>query len=301
MGLLTDFRISVYEKNLGVYGVHVYQNGKTIAEHRFRSDDRENLYSASKTFVAVAIGIAEFEGLLSVDDYVLSFFPEYTDFSKEGSEHIQIKHLLRMSSGHVTEDYSNYNQMDRVKLFFLTEVKEEPGSHFFYEDLCSYMLGRIIERLTNENLLDYLKPRLFNKLNIVNPQWHQCHLGYTACSGGLFLTTEEFSRIGILLLNRGWYANEQILSSDFVDDMHSHWMDTSFKMDPESQQGYGYQVWNSTLPNTYRADGMYGQYCLILIDYNAVVTITGHYEEYEKEVLRVIWKEIIPFLKESSK
>lgn len=165
------------------------------------------------------------------------------------------------------------------------------------ERICIQRRKRLLQsRLTSAHLLDYLKPRLFNKLNIVNPQWHRCHLGYTACSGGLYLTTEEFSRIGILLLNRGWYDNAQILSSEFVDDMHSHWMDTSFKLDPESQQGYGYQVWNSTLPNTYRADGMYGQYCLILKDYNAVVTITGHNEDYEKEVLRVVWKEIVPFL-----
>lgn len=296
MGILTDFRLSVYEKNLGVYGVHVHQNGKTIAEHRFRSDDRENLYSASKTFVAVAIGIAEFEGLLSVDDYVLSFFPEYEEIASVGSERIQIKHLLTMSSGHVNQDESKWNEMDRAQLFFLTEVKEAPGKRFFYEDLCSYMLGRIIHRLTNEHLLEYLKPRLFDPLKIVNSQWHRCHLGYTSCSGGLYLTTEEFSRLGVLLLNRGRYADKQLLSANFVDRMHTNWMDTSFKLDPESQQGYGYQVWNSTLPNTYRADGMYGQYCVILNDYHAVVTITGHYEAYEKEVLRVIWEDIVPYL-----
>ena len=74
MGLLSDFRLSVIEKNLGVYGIHVYQNGKTLAEHRFRSNDRENLCSASKIFASVGVGIAESEGRFRLSDYVLDFF-----------------------------------------------------------------------------------------------------------------------------------------------------------------------------------------------------------------------------------
>lgn len=73
MGLLSDFRLSVIEKNLGVYGIHVYQNGKTLAEHRFRSNDSENLYSASKTFSSVGTGIADREGRFSLSDYVLDY------------------------------------------------------------------------------------------------------------------------------------------------------------------------------------------------------------------------------------
>ncbi len=296
MGILTDFRLTVLEQNLGVYGVHVYQNGKKIAEHRFRSDDRENLYSASKTFVSVAIGIAEFEEILSIDDYVINYFPEYSEIASVGTEKIKIEHLLMMASGHLEEDHSKYNDMDRAELFFSTDVKAEPGTRFFYEDLSTYMLGRIIEKLSGVSLLEYLKPRLFEKLNIINPQWHNCQLGHTACSGGLFLTTEEFSRIGILLLNKGTFGNKRILSSDFIERMHSRLIDTSLKLDSESQQGYGYQVWKCTVPNSYRADGMYGQSCLILEDYNAVVTITGHYEAYGKDVLRAIWEDIMPHL-----
>ncbi|MDH8676881.1 serine hydrolase domain-containing protein [Fusibacter bizertensis] len=296
MGILTDFRLTAIEQNLGLYGIHVYQHGKTIAEHRFRSDDRENLYSASKTVVAIAVGIAELENLLTVDDYVLDFFPDYKSIASEGSDQIKIVHLLKMSSGHISETYEKYNDMDRVKLFFLEELLEKPGSKFYYEDLCTYMLGRIIHKLSGENLLDYLKTRLFDKLGIVNPQWHTCQNGFTACSGGLYLKTEEFSRIGVLLLGKGTYDGHKIVSSGYVERMHSSWIDTSYKLDPESRQGYGYQVWKSTLPNCYRADGMYGQYCIILEDYDAVITVTGHNEEYPKEVLRAIWKDIVPNL-----
>lgn len=296
MTLLANFIRTVEDQNLGVYGIHVYQNDKTLAEHRFRSNDRENLCSASKTFTAVAIGIAVREGLLTVEDHVLDFFPEFNSIAYEGSEHITVEHLLTMTSGHLHQEEDKFNDMDRAQLFFSTELKAKPGTTFFYEDLCSYMLGRIVYKVSGADLLAYLKPRLFDKLGIVNPQWHTCHLGYPSGSGGLYLTTEEFSRVGVLLLSGGVYQGQRILSADYVERMHDRWVDTSVKMDPETQRGYGYKVWKCTLPNAYRADGMYGQFCVILKDYNAVITITGHNEENPKDTLRAVWRDIVPLL-----
>lgn len=296
MGVLSDFRISVMEKNLGVYGIHIYQNGEMLAQHRFRSNDRENLYSAAKTFASVGIGIAECEGLFRLNDGVLEFFPEYRDVASPGSEKITLQNLLQMCSGHTTEDFSQYNVLDRAELFFRTEIKAAPGSTFFYEDLCTYMLGRVVEKASGKTMLDYLKPRLFDKLAIINPQWHTCQLGHTSCSGGLYLTTEEFSRLGITLLQNGVYKDQQIVPENYVKRMHSDWVDSSSKNDPETKGGYGYQVWKCTPANTFRADGMYGQLCVILKDYNAVVTVTSHNEIEHKEILRAIWSDILPNL-----
>jgi CubicO group peptidase (beta-lactamase class C family) len=296
MGFLSDFRLTVIEKNLGVYGIHVYQNGKTLAEHRFRSNDRENLYSASKTFASVGIGIAESEGRFRLSDYVLDFFPEYKDMAYPGSEKITIRNLLQMSSGHMFEDFSQYNSRDRAELFFISEMKKEAGSNFYYEDLCTYMLGRLVEKVSDKIMLDYLKPRMFDMLGIVNPQWHTCQHGHTSCSGGLYLNTEEFSRIGITLLQNGVYKDKQIVPADYVKLLHSDWVDTTSKNDAETRGGYGYQVWKCTPPNTYRADGMYGQLCVVLADYNAVITVTSHNEIEHKNILRAMWSDILPNL-----
>ena len=298
MGLLLDFRLSVIENNLGVYGIHVYQNGKTLATHQFRSCDRENLYSASKTFASVGIGIAENEGRFQLSDYVLDFFPEFKEISYPGSEKITLKHLLQMSSGHMSEDFGQFNTKDRAELFFVSEMKANAGSSFYYEDLCAYMLGRIVEKVSGKTMLEYLKPRLFDPLEIINPQWHTCQKGHTSCSGGLYLNTEEFSRIGITLLQNGVFKDKQIVPADYVNRLHNDWVDTSSKNDAETRGGYGYQVWKCTPPNTYRADGMYGQLCVVLKDYDAVITVTAHNEIEHKDILRSIWSDILPNLVE---
>lgn len=297
MDMLSEFCNSVEEGGFGTYHVNVFQNNELMAEHHFRSNDRENLCSGSKTVVAIGVGIAEDEGLLTTEDYVLDYFPNLVEIASDGSDKIKIRNLLQMSSGHSSENFAAYNKVNRAELFFRTELVNQPGEKHFYEDLCSYMLGRIIEAITGENLLEYLKPRFFDKLNIVNPQWHTCQLGHTSCSGGLFLKAEEYARVGIVLLNRGFYGETRIVAEDYVDRMMNDVIDTSYKTnDEESRQGYGYHIWKCTQANSYRADGMYGQYCLMLKDCNAVVTITGHYEQNNKNIIRAVWSDILPYL-----
>lgn len=296
MGILSDFIPVIERQKLGVYSIYVHQHGKVIDFHHFRSDERVNLYSASKVFAAIGIGIAETEGILKLSDKALEYFPEYVNIASESSDAIEICHLLKMCTGHDQEHYRHNTRDDRAAVFFTERVNHPPGTHFFYEDSATYMLGRIIEKCTGLTMLEYLKPRLFEKLDIINPQWFTCYHGYTSCSGGLFLKAEEFSRVGLMLLADGMYQDEQIVSQDFVKRMYTDLIETPEKNDPETREGYGYQLWKCTPPNTYRADGMFGQLCIILKDFNAVVTITAYNEEEHKDILRAVWKDILPKL-----
>ena len=78
-------RLSNLEQNLGLYGIHLYCNGEEAA-FQFRSDDRVNLHSASKTFLSVAVGICLDERRLALSDRALSYFPEFAEDASAGSE-----------------------------------------------------------------------------------------------------------------------------------------------------------------------------------------------------------------------
>ncbi len=296
IGFLDDFIGLSTQENLGVYGIHVYQRGTVLAEHRFRSDDKVNLYSASKTFASVGMGIAEQEGLIKLTDYVLDYFPEHLEIASPGSKKIQIRHLLQMSSGHMAESSNPRTDRDRALQFFETQMTCEAGARFFYENTCTYMLGRVIEKVTGLTMLAYLKPRLFDYLGIFNPQWHTCVNGHTLCSTGLYLTTEEFSRLGITLMQNGVYRGHRVVSEDYIHRMRTDLVNTSTWEDLESQLGYGYQVWQCSKPNAFRLDGMYGQISIILLDYDAVVTVTAHNEDNQNEIIRAVWQTILPKL-----
>ena len=130
------------------------------------ADRPHMLFSLSKSFTSSAIGLAVAEGRLSVDDPVLSFFPD--DAPAKPSEHLaamRVHDLLSMSTGHAEDTTPDMRQQpdgNWAKAFLARPVEHTPGTHFFYNSGATYMLSAIVQRLTGGALLDYLRPRLFD-------------------------------------------------------------------------------------------------------------------------------------------
>jgi CubicO group peptidase (beta-lactamase class C family) len=298
--ILNQFRLTVLEQGFGVYGINVYRKGHGEVSHRWRADDKVCLYSGSKTFTSIAVGICRDEGLLKLTDTVLSFFPEHEAAASDRSDTITIRDLLHMASGKNVFNFSCDEEEMKTKdwagLFFADPMKCEAGSEFFYSNACTYMLSRIVEKVSGLTLRDYLLPRLFSPLGIFNPQWHTCPGGHTLGATGLYLTTGEFSKLGLLLLNGGVYEDTRIVSESYLKDAVTDIIsNANSSYDPgESTKGYGYQLWLCSYKGAYRADGMYGQFSVVFPDKDAVVTVTSHEEYRANDILRAIYSDIIP-------
>ncbi|MCM3659954.1 beta-lactamase family protein [Georgenia satyanarayanai] len=182
--LLTGFRLRTTERNLGVYGIHLYREGHEPLEHRFRNDDPVHLWSGSKTFTAVAVGMAQAEGLLDLEDPVTRFFPGQAH--ADGVEAMTVRHLLQMTSGNTFTWWGpgQAEETDLLAGFLRAELVAEPGTRFEYSNGCSYVLSRIIHAVSGEDLRDFLLPRLFVPLGIGNPQWMRCPRGLQPGRGG---------------------------------------------------------------------------------------------------------------------
>ncbi len=298
--MLSGFIKSINEKNIEVESVHVYSEKLGVFEHTFISNLRRHLFSGSKAFTSMAVGIAEGENLLSLDDKVLDYFPQFKDKASAGSEKITVKNLLQMCAGHSVPLYntdsppSRYNE-DWAGLFFEMKLDTEPGTSFYYDNGATYMLSRVVEAASGEKLSEFLKPRLFTPLGITDIKWDECHGGHSLGAVGLHLTTEEFSRLGILMLNEGVCNGKQIVPTDYIRRASTDTVTVKYFGDPENNEGYGYQLWRCTV-DAYRADGKYGQYSIVLPKNRAVVTITSRRENNANDALREVWAEILPKL-----
>lgn len=295
--ILNEFiRINI-EQDLRVRQIHVYIDGYSPICHEFMRSHRENLFSATKVYTSIAIGIAIDDGRFIIDDYVIDFFPEFLSVVDDKVKEVTVKNLLQMNSGKeglffYEHPYNTY--IDYAKIFFQESVQHEAGAGFYYNNLNSYMLSRIIEKVSGQKLRDYLEERLFNRFGYFNTQWETCPNGHTMGLDGLHLRTDEFAKVGKLLLQKGRWNGEQLISESYVKKISQDLVSTAKEeTDLETQQGYGYQVWKGLYEDSFRAEGLHGQFCIIYPSKNCVVTVTARQEWKPYEIISTINEQII--------
>ncbi len=254
------------------------------------------LFSLSKSFTSTAVGMAVDEGLLSVDDRVLSFFPnEAPARISRNLDAMRVRHLLSMSTGHA-EDTTDYLHRRRdgnwIKAFLARPVKHKPGTHFLYNTGATYMLSAIVQKLTGLTLLDYLRPRLFEPLGIANPTWEVSPQGINTGGYGLSITTEDIACFGQLYLQKGKWNGRRLVSEGWIEQASARQVDNGNDAASDWAQGYGFQFWRCR-HNAYRGDGAFGQYCVVMPDQDAVLAITGGLSDMQA-VLSLVWVHLLP-------
>jgi len=267
-------------EHLGAYGVHVLID-EDEAQHRWRSDDRVNIYSASKGVCALAVGIAVDAGILSLESRVGEFLSGMR--LGEGVESVTVRHLLTMTSG---IDFVWFGSDEVPWPDLAQEMLRRPsvgqGRAFRYSDASTYVLMRMLGAAVGD-VRDWLMPRLFEPLGIHNPQWHRCPLGWIVGGSGLELRTEELARIGRVLRDRGLWHERRIVDAAWIDGMHRDWVATGSSGDSDR---YGFAVWAGPRDG-WRLDGRYGQYVYVDQARNAVVTITAHEETRDHRLVEI--------------
>jgi hypothetical protein len=241
-------------------------------------------------------GLAIAEGKLSLDDPVLKFFPE--DAPPQVSDNLKamrVRDLLIMSSGQHPDVVSQFSfQTNEVltKEFLALPVDHKPGTFWFYNTPGSYMLSAIMQKATGLTVLDYLRPRLFDPLGIVDPMWETSPQGISLGGYGLHIKTEDIARFGLLYLNKGKWHGQQLVSAAWVAAATSH--QTSNGSNPASdwEQGYGYQFWKCR-HGLYRGDGAFGQFCIIMPEQDAVLAMTAGTTN-TATMMNLVWDILLP-------
>jgi CubicO group peptidase (beta-lactamase class C family) len=282
-----------------LHSLMVLRHGHVVAEgwwEPYRREDNHVLFSLSKSFASTGIGLAIAEGKLSLDDTVLSFFPD--DAPVEPSENLKamrVRDLLSMSTGHHAEAIEGFSYggsgLSGAREFLSLPVAHKPGTHFMYNTPASYMLSAIVQKVSGVTLVDYLGQRLFAPLGIQNAQWDASADGVSLGGFGLHVTTEDIARFGQLYLQRGLWNGERILPEAWVETATAR--QVSNGSDPESdwEQGYGFQFWRCR-HDVYRGDGAFGQYCIVMPEQDAVVAITSGVGDMQA-VLNLVWEHLL--------
>lgn len=283
-----------------VHSFMLLRHGKVVAEgwwSPYAPEQNHLLFSLSKSFTSTAVGLAVAEGYFSVNDAVLPFFAD--EAPAEVSDLLaamRVRDLLSMSSGQAEDTWSH--MVDRadgnwIKGFFEVPVLHTPGTHFVYNTGATYMLSALVQHATGMTLLDYLQPRLFEPLGIENATWTESPQGITAGGIGMSATIEDIARFGQLYLQKGMWQGQQILPEAWVEAATCTQIDNR-GMQVDWNQGYGYQFWRCR-HGAYRGDGVFGQYCIVMPEQDAVLAITSGMDVFDmQQPLNLVWDILLP-------
>jgi CubicO group peptidase (beta-lactamase class C family) len=279
-----------------VHTLTVVRHGHVIAEFArppYQRDAPHALYSVSKSFTSIAVGIAIDEGLFALGDRVIDLLPGAVPAEPSARlRALRVPHLLSMTTGHDAEPPEWWGS-DPARTILAAELAHDPGTHWLYNTAATYLLSQIIQEHSGQRLLDYLRPRLFEPLGFEPPTWQQSPTGVDAGGFGLSVRAEERTAFGQLLLQRGRWGERQLVPAGWIDRATRRQAENGVPT-PESDwnQGYGYQFWMCR-NGAYRGDGAFGQYVVVMSEHDAVVTMTGGLADMQQP-LEAVWRTLLP-------
>lgn len=244
---ISRFTAALEAQEPTVISMMLLRHGSVIAEfckYPYRPEGLRLLFSLTKSVTGIGIGIACDRGLLSLEDRVLSFFPNLSPpVVSDNLNRMTVRDLLTMSPGIGENTYASlYAQKEWVRAFLAQNFVHAPGTHYEYSTHSSYMLSAILETVTGGSFYSFIRQNLLRPLGIFESSWEKSAEGITAGGMGLGLSTEGIAKFGQLLLDEGRYGGRQIVSGAFVRQATAPQIQKGTVKPGSRSTCYGYQI-----------------------------------------------------------
>ena len=199
-----------------MHSVMLVRHGKVIAEgyaDYFSADYKHRMYSTSKSYAAMAVGLLVEDGLVSLDDTVEELFPEHIlDITDECIRKTKLRDVLTMQGPFWKCAYHGYDKNWLETYFNKTTDLRDAGKNFTYDTGGSYLLCVLVEKLTGKTYLEYLQEKALDKMGYSKDAWSVCAPeGHAWGGSGVMCTTEDTAKFALLVLNDGKFEGEQLL------------------------------------------------------------------------------------------
>lgn len=314
-GLLRDLHVVVAARSGAIFLERYEQGtdenwGAPLGHVSFTPDTLHDLRSVTKSIVSLLYGIALDRHLVPpLDAPLVEQFPEYSDLATDTARaKITIEHALTMTVGMEWDENRPYTDpenseiamelaTDRYRFVLERPIIAEPGTRWIYSGGSVALVGALIERGTGRSLPDFARDALFEPLGITDFHWSVGRDGVTSAASGLRLTGRDLLRIGMLVLNKGLWNGQRVISESWIED--------SLKPAISTGDGLGYgRLWfvgDAPAPALsgnrpwFGGFGNGGQRLFLMPDANiAAVTFSGNYNAWDSWITpNRVWREII--------
>lgn len=267
----------ISSESLAVNQLTIYRNGFLVYTQNFDKSDIDtlyDLYSTTKSITSILIGILFDNSSLEkgIESTVGDIFPDIqfdnVNIVKKG---ITIRDLLTMQAGLSWTDENDLNlcsQENPVEYVLNQKLETTIGDDWHYNSGASHVLAEIIFKITGKTVLEYAKEVLFTPLGITNVIWEKTQSGCEHGGCGLRMSQKDLAKIGQLVLNRGKWNNNTIVSSEWIEESTKAQCSTGWGED------YGYQWWINNFGG-FSSRGYMGQNMYINSELNMIVVFNS--------------------------
>jgi CubicO group peptidase (beta-lactamase class C family) len=171
--------------------------------------------SITKSVLSLLVGTLIDAGKLRIDQPVYDFYPEWKGGDKA---RITVLNLLSHSSGLEEGKTARaiYASKNFVEFSLRSKLRFEPGMHYEYSNRAANLLSGIIAKASRLPTDRYAEQVLFHPLGIKRYEWAKDRAGNVQGLAGLRLLARDVGKLGELVLGRGVWQEQRIVSEDWI-------------------------------------------------------------------------------------
>ncbi|MDR2232902.1 MAG: beta-lactamase family protein [Tannerella sp.] len=267
-------------KQVCMHSFMLLRHGAVVAEGywpTFNKDKFQRMYSVSKSFTSVAIGLMITEGKLKLDDKIADIFPE--DLPANPHPFIlqaTVRDLLTMSTFNPRSVPMQAGHTSVWSFLNSGETLRPPGAIFAYDTQGTNTLAAIVEKKEGMPFLEYMRPKILDPIGFSKDTYCIQNTDGRSWSGsGVLCTARDMARFALLCMNMGAFEGTQLVSKEYMQAATSRQIDNTLgRNEAEMKYGYGYQFW-CLRDGGFAGYGMGGQYFLCMPKYDTILVTTG--------------------------
>lgn len=285
--------ITKLEKNqVNIHSLIIMLNNHIITEGYYspiKHNTLQRMFSITKSFVSIAIGILADRGKINLDDKIANYFKD--KLPKNPSDEIMkltIRNMLKMSAIYEKTTFNEETDTDWVKTFFTNSASHSQGTFFSYDSSAAHTLAALVEKITGKSLIDFLRDCFLDKIGFSKEAYIiKDPNGFSMGGSGLMAYTIDIAAFAYAIINKGIINGETVIPKWYLEEATKIQIDTRIHAQSlEESYGYGYYFWICR-NNCFACYGLAGQIILFVPNKNLVLITTSDTQLYKEETQKI--------------
>ena len=280
---LAKFIRLLNKRGMQMHSVLMMKGDKLFAEYYwapFNKDFCHRMYSQTKSYTSVAIGLLEEEGKLCLDDPIVKYFPEkiYNTIPSHLAKQT-IREMLTMTTVGDGARWFDYPEYPDRTVFYLNHARREggraAGTAWDYDSAGSQVMANLVDKLAGMPLFDYLNEKIFKHLGTFKTATIlKTRNGDSWGDSALVCTSRDMISFARFVMNYGVWNGKRLMNEKYLRLATSRIVDNTEYEEGIWRYGYGYQIWRTDM-NGFAFYGMGSQLTICLPDYDIIFVCTA--------------------------